>query len=179
MKMRLMILLAVVFLGACQNSSTVRETTGANRFVLLEGAELVLKQNLSVGAERARVFLQNGEVRSGFDSYQPHCAFEISSINHGGVAIEADTFVISRVQGSIQPVVSVEPVKVAALWLADGLGGGGSSSYYSGYHFWLSSPNQPGVRRMTCYGVYAQPYELYPPTLEEIRQVLGSIAEIR
>ena len=93
--------------------------------------------------------------------------------------IEADTFAITRVQGSVQQVVSTQPVRLAGLWLIGGLNGGGSQSYYSGYHFWLSSMNQPGVRRMSCYGVYAQPYELYPPTLQEIRQVLGAIAEIR
>jgi hypothetical protein len=32
---------------------------------------------------------------------------------------------------------------------------------------------------MSCFGVFAQPYELYPPTLEEIRHALGSVAEIQ
>ena len=46
-------------------------------------------------------------------------------------------------------------------------------------HFWFTSASQPDVRRMSCFGVYAEPYELYPPTVQEIRQALGSIAEIR
>ena len=175
----LLVISAMLFLAGCQNSSTVREATGANNFVSLEGARLVLNQPLSIGPEKARVFVQNGAAGYGFDSYQPHCAFEIASINHEGAVIEADTFAITRVQGSVQQVVSTEPVRVAGLRLIGGINGGGSQSYYSGYHFWLSSMDQPGVRRMSCYGVYAQPYELYPPTLREIRQVLGSIAEIR
>ena len=32
---------------------------------------------------------------------------------------------------------------------------------------------------MSCYGIYAEPQDAYPPTLEEIRQALGSVAEIR
>ena len=177
---RYLLLVALgLWLAGCQNSSTVREVGGANRFIGLQGASLVLHQPLRVGAGKARVFLQNGEVGQWFDSYQVHCAFEITSVNHDGWQIEADTFTITRVQSSIQPVVMTEPVRLAALWSVGGLNGGGSQSYYAGYHFWLSSVNQPGVRRMSCFGVYAQPYELYPPTLEEIRQTLGSIAEIR
>ena len=59
-----------------------------------------------------------------------------------------------------------------------GFGGSGSSSYHEGFHFWIYSERQPDVRRMSCYGVYAQPYELYPPTLEEIRVALGGLAVI-
>ncbi len=175
----LLIVATMLLLAGCQTSSTVREATGANQFVRLEGASLVLKQPLRVGAGKARVFLQNGEVGQWFDSYQIHCAFEISSVNHDGWDIEADTFTITRVQGTVQQVVMSEPVRLAALWSVGGISGGGSQSYYSGYHFWLSSMQQPGVRRMSCFGVYAQPYELYPPTLQEIRQALGPIAEIR
>jgi len=70
-------------------------------------------------------------------------------------AIQADTFVISGVQGSKQQVVSAEPVRLAGLLLADGMddGGGGSSSNYEGYHFWLTSAHQPNVRRLRCHGV--------------------------
>jgi hypothetical protein len=165
-------------LGACQQSSTVRETSSGS-FQQLQGANLVLNQPIRVSAGKARVFVQDGEVRSGHNSYKPHCAFEIKSVQHDGVVIEPDTFVVSRVQRSVQEVVSAEPPRVAALWLADGMGGGGgSASYYSGYHFWLTSEDQPEVRRMSCFGVFAQPYELYPPTVEEIRFALGAVATL-
>ena len=132
-------------LGACQQSSTVREASSGS-FQQLQGANLVLNQPIRVSAGKARVFVQDGEVRSGHNSYKPHCAFEIKSVQHDGVVIEPDTFVVSRVQRSVQEVVSAEPLRVAALWLADGIGGGGgSASYYSGYHFWLTSEDQPEV----------------------------------
>lgn len=181
MKRFLAVSLAFFVLAACQNTSTtVRQSSTSNVYQQLEGAGLVLKQDVAVSAGKARAFVQDGDVRSGFDSYKPHCAFEISTINHDGFVIEADTFAITRVQGQMLQVVSIEPIRLAGLQLAGGLGGsGGSSSYYDGYHFWLSSVKQPEVRRLSCFGVYAQPYELYPPTLEDIRQVLGSLAEIR
>jgi hypothetical protein len=32
---------------------------------------------------------------------------------------------------------------------------------------------------MSCFGVYAQPGELYPPTVEEIRAALGPVATLQ
>ena len=110
-----------LWLAGCQTSSTVREVGTANRFVGLAGASLVLNQPLRVGAGKARVFVQNGEVGQWFDSYQTHCAFEITSVNHEGWEIEADTFTITRVQGSVQPVVVTEPLRLAALWSIGGM----------------------------------------------------------
>jgi hypothetical protein len=179
MKNLLIVLLSASLLGACQLSSTVRESASGNAFQQLEGARLVLNEPIRVSAGQARVFVQDGGVRPGFNSFKPHCAFEIKSVRHDGVVIEPDTFFVSRVQRSVQEVVSAEPLRVAALWLADGIGGGGgSASYYSGYHFWLRSEVQPEVLRMSCFGVFAQPYELHPPTVEEIRFALGTVATL-
>ena len=60
MKKCLLVVSVMLFLAGCQNSSTVREATGANDFVSLEGASLVLNQPLSIGPAKARVFVQNG-----------------------------------------------------------------------------------------------------------------------
>ena len=181
MKFLIVILSAGLVLAGCQGGSSafVRDATGDDKFVQLEGAGIVLNQELNIAPGKARVFVQNGEVSAGFDSYQTHCAFEITSVRHEGVSINPDTFIISKVQRDIQQVVKARPVQVAGLSLASGLGGSGAQSYYDGYHFWLTSANQPQVRRMSCFGVYAQPYELFPPTMVEIRQALGSLAEIR
>jgi hypothetical protein len=180
MKMRLTLLSAALLLAGCQTNSTVRDVAGKDQFTQLTGASLILNQALPIRAGQARVFVQGGRVSTGFNSYRPSCGFEIGSVQHGGVEIEPDTFAITSVQGSLTPVVSTEPMRFAALNLAGAEGlDGGSQAYYQGYHFWLSSEQQPDVRRMTCYGVYAEPYELYPPTLAEIREALGTIAEIR
>lgn len=179
MKILIIALAATLFLVGCQRSSTVRDAE-INRWVLLDGAQLHVRQPLPVAAERARVFIQDGAVRGGFNNYKTHCAFEIESIDHDGVMIEPDTFQIVRVQHSLVRVVQAQPRIYASLRFAFvGLGGGGSSSYHEGYHFWVYSERQPEVMRMSCYGVYAQPYELEAPTLAEIRDALGGLAEIQ
>ena len=116
MNMRLTIISATLFLAARQGSSTVRDTAGANRFIQLEGASVVLKQTLMCHAAKPRVFLQDGQVSAGFDSYRPHCAFEIKSVQHDGFRLRP-TPCDKQVQTSLQQVVSAEPVRVAGLRL--------------------------------------------------------------
>jgi hypothetical protein len=169
-----------LMLAGCQQNASIREDTFGS-YTRIEEASVVLKRALRVPAGKARVYLQNAEAgvgdqvsAGGFNSYKPHCAFEISRVDHSGFEIKAETFAVTRIQKTVVPVVSRGPVMVAGfgLWRD-------SQAYYSGYHFWLASRTQPEVRRMTCYGVYAEPYELYPPTLIEINAALGAVAELR
>lgn len=178
MKIVLLAVAAALVLVGCQRSSTVRDTE-INRWVSLDGAQLEVRQPLPVRAGKARVFVQDGTVRGGFNSFDTHCAFEIDSIDHDGVTIEPDTFQVVRVQRTVVQVVQSEPLRVAGSWILNaGLNGFGSSSYYEGYHFWIYSERQPEVMRMTCFGVYAPPGELQPPSLEDIRRALGGLVEI-
>jgi hypothetical protein len=167
-------------MAGCQTSALVQQDAGS-AYIALQQAEVVLERDIRVPAGQARVFVQGGEAISKgglsgtFDSYRPHCAFEIGSVDHDGYLIRAGVFRITRVESSIVPVVSAAPVVVA--W-SGGFVGGGSQAYYDGYHFWLTSDADPSVRRMTCYGVYAEPYDLYPPTLGEINAALGNVARL-
>lgn len=169
------LLLAAVSLSGCLSGNEVREEYGKNQFIDLQGGQLELKTAIQVPAERARVFLQNGEVGGGVDDYQPQCNFEIHSVLHQGVTIAPDVFEIARVQQVLAPVVLAQPIRVA-----DGMDGDGPSALFAGYHLWLNSPLQPEVMRLTCYGTFAEPGpDLQPPTVKEIRKVLGSLAELR
>ena len=177
MKIIVLVVAVSLVLAGCQRSATVRDP-GSRGWVLLDGARLQVRQALPVSAGKARVFVQDGFVTGGFDNYRAHCAFEIESIDHDGGTIEPDTFQIVRVQHTLVPVVQARPLMVAGPWHVNADVNGGSSSYHEGYHFWIYSERQPEVMRMSCYGVYAQPYELEPPTLVEIRRALGDLAEI-
>jgi hypothetical protein len=168
-----------LLLGGCEGGgSTVREAAAADRYVNLAGGTVTLHQALPVKAGEARVFLQHGEVAGKAGFYAPQCNFEIDSVQHGDVSIKPDVFKILRVQHVMEEVVQAHlPLKVASLTLA-GMDDAGIAQYFEGYHFWLESPKQPQVRRMSCYGVHAEPGVLQPPTLKEIRETLGNIASI-
>lgn len=187
--MRWVKLIGLVFLLAgCQRATTVYDTRGG-AYADLSGATVELHIPLPIRAGHARIFIQNppvsgdvgGFLRGGFDHYQPHCAFEITRVDHDGLTIEPDRFRITHVQQSLQQVVESPAAashQLAAIGWPAGFNGIGSSSYHLGYHFSLYSERQPDVMRMSCYGVYAQPYELAPPTLLEIRTALGRVASI-
>ena len=180
MRILSILLASTLLLAGCSKSAAVRESAGGD-FLQLQGATLVLNQAVEVGPGKARVFIQDGRVLgNGFDHYRAHCGLEIRSVQHDGFVVQPDRFAITLVQGSLQQVVTRGAVQVASLSLASGIdGGNGSSAYHEGYHFWLESRQQPEVIRLSCYGVYAQPYELEPPTLQEIHEALGPLAEIR
>lgn len=187
MKSLLVMISVTLLLVGCSGGGLVRDTA-AGAYVGLDGAEVRLLTPLKVAAGQARVFVQDGGVPRGrtpyiggsFDQYRPHCAFEIRHVDHDGVIIEPDTFRIVRTQDSLQEVVQAEGTQVAGIGLMIGYGvWGGSASYHLGYHFTLYSERQPDVMRMSCYGVYAERYDLEAPTLAEIRSALRNVAEIR
>ena len=170
---------ATLMVAGCQQNASIREDT-FGKYRRIEAPRVVVKRAIPIPPGRARVYIQNTEAgvgngisRGGFNSYRPHCAFEISRIDHSGFEIRAGTFAVTRIQQTVVPVVSRAPVIVAGFGIWSD-----SQAYYSGYHFWFASDAQPEVRRMTCYGVYAEPYELYPPTLKEINAALGAVAEL-
>lgn len=186
MKTLLVLLSSALLLAGCGGDALVRDDA-AGAYVGLTGAEVQLIVPVKVAAGKARVFIQGGDVPrnrnpyigGGFNQYRPHCAFEIRNVDHDGVIIEPDTFRIVRTQESLQEVVQAPGRQFAGLGLMIGSGvWGGGASYHLGYHFTLYSERQPDVMRMSCYGVYAERYDLYAPTVGEIRAALRGVAEI-
>lgn len=169
--------LCTTLLAGCIGGATVREDARINRYLDLVGGQVELLQPLQVPAGKARVFLQKGKLRSGFDFYTPHCSFEIRSIDHNGITIDPDSFEITRVTGEMTEIVQTGTLRVAALRLS-GVDDGGISQYFEGYHFSLNSARQPEILRMNCFGLHAEPGDLRPPTLREIDATLGDIAHL-
>lgn len=177
-------LIVVLLIAGCQSSSGVRDRQSGN-YLPLQQPTLVLHQPLTVPAGKARVFLQAGGLvrsrglgRGRYDLYKPHCALEVDVVDHDGFVVEAGTFAVTEVQRSVVSVVMREQ------WLASGAAWPASyfqrnnDRFHDGYHFWLASTDQPLVRRLSCFGVYARPADLYPPTLDEIDRALGNVATL-
>jgi hypothetical protein len=145
------------------------------------GWRLVLKKPLTVAGENTRVFLQDGQMLPslGFNQYQPACNLELRRLAPQPRRIEPDSFVVNRIQPLREEVASWRPVMLASLTLADAAVDSSPPDIFLGYHFWLHSDRQPDVLRMTCRGVFAEPWEAEYPTLEEIAFALGGYAELQ
>lgn len=177
-------LIGVLLITGCQSSSGVRDQRSGN-YPALQQPVFVVHQSLTVPAGKARVFLQAGGLvrsrglgRGRYDLYQPHCALEVDVVDHDGFVVEAGTFAVTEIQRSVVSVVKREQwLASGAAWLA-GHFRRNNDRFHDGYHFWLASTDQPLVRRLSCFGVYARPVDLYPPTLDEINRALGNVATL-
>ncbi len=145
------------------------------------GWSLVLHKSLTVAGDNTRVFLQEGRMLPslGFDQYRPACNLEVRSLAPQPRRIEPGSFVVNRIQPLREEVASWRPVMLASLTLAGAEVDHSPADIFLGYHFWLSSEAQPDVLRMTCRGVFAEPWEAEYPTLEEIAVALGDYATLQ
>jgi hypothetical protein len=171
--------LAVLSLAGCQVESELRGVSDLTRDLRHKVVRFVLTQDVSVPSGRARLFLQDGSVVGGRNFYRPHCILEIDSIDHAGFPISEETFDVIRIQRSTVQTASDDNLRFAAAFIAFGSYESNSDRFHDGYHFWLQSDAQPAVMRLTCYGVFARPSDLRPPTLEEINAALGAVGTIQ
>ena len=145
------------------------------------GARLILSQALIVPGASARAFIQEGKVlpARSFNHYQISCSFEVRQVSEQHQTIEADSFVVNRVQHMQEEIAAWKKVQLASLNMAGLSGDSSPPDIFRGWHFWLSSEKQPNVLRMTCRGVFAEPWEAEPPTLAEIKDALGAVADLK
>lgn len=141
---------------------------------------LVLQQSLTVAPGNARVYLQGGKMLPslGFNQYEVSCNLEIRKLSELPKSIETDAFVVTRIQHLMEEVASWRRVALASRNLAGAEVDSSPADIFLGYHFWLYSGKQPNVLRMTCRGVFAEPWEAQYPTLGEIAAALGDKARL-
>ena len=164
----------VLTLAGC--SSWVPDYSGED-----SGYRVVLHKTLTVSPGNARVFLQQGKMLPSlsFNQYDISCSFEVRKLSEQPQTIEADTFVVTRIQHLMEEVASWRPVRLASLTLAGADVDSSPADIFLGYHFWLHSEKQPDVLRMTCRGAFSEPWDAQYPTLGEITAALGSWASLK
>ncbi len=172
------LLLSLLLMG-CSHDGQLKSTSAAYWKLPPVGTSIELHQPLRVPAGHTRVFLQRGEVvaKQRFDRYVPSCNFEVRTLLEQTREIEAESFLVTRVQRETAEVVQqVYPVLQAGLDLAgmdDGL-----PMIVLSVHLWISSDQQPDVMRLTCRGAFDDPSQADPPSIEQMQEALGSIASL-
>lgn len=179
MRVLALTVVAIMLLSGCQGGLGLRGTTDLASELSRQPARFFLWQEVTVPAGRARLFLQDGGVVGARNFYRPHCALEIDPIDHTGFRVPPGVFEITRVQRSTVQIATRDAWRVADLKTASSPHEGGVERFHDGYHFWLRSESEPAVMRLTCYGVYAVPADLRPPTLAEVNAALGEVGTIR
>jgi hypothetical protein len=142
------------------------------------GSKLVLVQEVVIEPGTTRTFLQRGRPMAlgDFNRYRANCNFEVERLSERAQRIEPDTFIIERVQRLTTEVVRHHDRQ--ARFLNVEYGDPGSPLVTHGYHLWLSSAKQPDVMRLTCRGAFDDLSNAQPPSINEVREALGKIAEL-
>lgn len=174
-------LFTVVFssmlISACQQVPVQDESSSRSRIAV--GSQLLLNQPLTVPAGHARVFLQHGKVRAKtrLRRFEPHCNFETEQVSDGRLVIAADSFVVTaRVEDEVEIVHRRSPLRPAAFRLS------GEADIPPQLnrviHHRLHSARQPWVMRLSCYGGFADPFDVVAPSVHDIREALGELVTL-
>lgn len=166
---------AALLLGDCSGPVT---DPASPWYVPLPGSQVEVLRPLPVPPGSTRVFLQYGQVvrLQDLERYDANCNFEINTRAERWRDIAPGTFTITRTLQEEGDIVCRLPIRYAALRM---FGDGGSPSpMYIAVHMWLQNPDQPDVRRLTCRGGIADPWEMEAPTLADMRAALGDYARI-
>ena len=140
-------------------------------------SSLVLHRDLSIPANQAAVFIQNGEVKNfkDIDKYYPYCKFEVRTIMQNNQTIKADTFIIHR--STTDETIVQKPQSVFRRVSMDD-GGGGPSFIEMFRIMYLRSEQQPDVLRLSCgHRAISPNYDHL--TVSEVRQALGKLMTLK
>ena len=174
----LLLSVIVVLSSACANYPTNHEPPAYK--IIKPGQILQLTQSLAIPPEKAAVFFQFGKVISPklVDQWAPSCRLVVQNLSENERIIQPDEFAIIRIDYETY-LASTKPI-----WLASrGFGAisdSGATPIAEVYatQFLLKSDKQPLVKRLICKH-WEDPYNGNHLTIQQIRQTLGSIIEIK
>jgi hypothetical protein len=148
-------------------------------FAVPVGSMLVLHEPVRIPPERTRVWFQGGQATYGRNWYEPACNLEVNLLDRQNAqTVEPGRFTVRRVQ-QLMDMTDLTPIgrPVTAMRVAS-VDDDGISYLWLGFHLWLENPDQPNVLRLTCMGEYAAAWEVVPPSVNEIREALGTVASL-
>ena len=137
----------------------------------------MIKKDIPVPADKARVYLQRGRVAWSSNDFEPFCYFRMRQPLPVAQAVSPGTLRIEYVSLNETDVAREIPVRFAGLSV---MGGGGYRTPIAHqFRIGLKSDDQPDVRLLVCSGAFDMPQTAKPIRLPEMREALGAYAEIR
>lgn len=160
---------------------TIKDTSTQSS-IPIQGWMLELNQDLVIPSRRTRVFFQAGGLVYGISELEPHCQLRVEDISDQPQTVHAGRFAIVKVYGTLDQIVSNEPVRVAAAGAALIAGGGGNGNGESRqmylYFMELQAEKPTPVTYLVCGGALDDPAFAEYPTIQDIRAALGDHATL-
>ena len=170
---RLLFAVLLLSLAACQS---IRENQARwhRTHDVPAGSMVSLERAVAFPADRANVYIQDGQVRpyGSVDLYSPHCELIVrADISHART-VAPDTFEIYRSVQEINPIYGMQTSGSASF------PGTGESRAMFQTTMYLRSKRQPHVHKLVCgHWVYASSDDYL--TVAQIRAVLGKLMVLR
>ena len=170
---RLLFALLLLSLAACQS---IRENQARwhRTHDVPAGSMVSLERAVAFPADRANVYIQDGQVRpyGSVDLYSPHCELIVrDDISHART-VAPDTFEIYRSVQEINPIYGMQTSGSATF------PGAGESRAMFQTTMYLRSKRQPHVYQLVCgHWVYASSDDYL--TVAQIRAALGKLMVLR
>lgn len=144
------------------------------------GSKITLHQPIKVLADRAGLYIQNGENKGGAHSrFEPFCYIRFLNVKQNPRTIQADTFVVKSSRIETRLVASNKPVLTPYRHIVYRLVDNSPSDILEVVTMRIHSAKQPEVYLLECGGVEDHPANVEPPTINEIRQAMGSIMSLQ
>lgn len=174
---RVILLFLVFSVAAC---STQALTPASPYYLIPAGSKIILKHELTIPPNEARVYIQYGKVVSAKekDDYHAHCWFLSWDVLEHAQVIKPDTFTITSSQHLEDVVLRKSPLQYAALGVGSGSRDGGPMALVYTTHMSIHSDTQPAIRQFAC-SHWEDPLDAKHLTVAQMQKALGDIAEIQ
>ena len=181
MKSNLIILAGLgVLLSGCSSMGT------GTRPAYLKSAEgnlFVLHETIRLPAERYTVFLQGGSWNlRGFNRFEPHCQLKARGVSDGSLRLIPRSYEIEKIIYSTPIYVENKPIQIAAkdgFRLQASRDNDAPSDVISVVEMKFRQDETSRAWGITCGGAQDYPSAAEPPSIGQIRSVLGKVASLQ
>jgi hypothetical protein len=148
------------------------------------GSRLVLNRAITVPANDAGVYIQNGEMARSFwrvKQHYPYCALDLRRRRDTPQTVQPDEFTIVRVRQEIVYSMRADGMRLVrspSIHVADTDQGDGASYEIYATIMTLRSERQPDVQRLTCAQWQYPPLQQHM-TINEMRKTPGEPFTLR
>jgi hypothetical protein len=142
-------------------------------------ATIEITQELTVAANSARAFLQNGRLirQNRLNLYDINCEIEINTVKEQSQTVPSGLFTVVSVSQQESPIVFDNQLKnevqVASLNYAWSSNSPVDIKRYYTFKLVAQSNSKPQVRALICRGIQETPWLAQLPTLEEMKRATG------
>lgn len=143
-------------------------------------SKIILKQTLNVGADKAGLYIQDGQTKgSSHSRFKPFCYIRFLNVKQTPRTIQPDTFTIKSSRIETRLIAKNKPFSTPYGMISYRLADSTPSDILEVITMRIVSAKQPSVYLLECGGVENSPSQVEPPTIANMRSAMGNIMSLQ